>query len=259
MAGSGNAPFYKKKWFIVVVVLLVLGAIGSVGGNDDKANAPADSQSTAASSVAAPESAAAESGSASESADASVAEMKTEPQVEVADKKLLQNAYENSGGMDEGSFTKDSWSKFKKARKAAKKVLDDKKATQDEVDAAHTKLTDAISALEEKLNPDNYEAVDYTSVARTPDEWQGRLVQFSGRVLQVSEGSGENLIRLATNGDYDDVVAVGYDPAIMGSTRILEDDYISAYGTCIGIYSYTATMGQTISIPGVYADHIVIN
>ena len=245
MADSGNTPFYKKKWFIVVVVLLLLGAVGSLGGNSGKSNAPSDSQATAASSAA----------SASESQE----ESKAEPQVEEADKHLLQAAYENSGDMDKDSFTKDSWNNFKKERKAAKKVLDDKNATQDEVDAAHKKLTDAISALVEKLNPDNYEAADYTSIARTPDEWQGKLVQFSGRVLQVQEGTDENIIRLATDGSYDNVVAVGYDPAIMGSTRILEDDNISVYGTCIGIYSYTATMGQTISIPGVLADHIVIN
>jgi len=242
---NGKVPIYKRKWFIVLMVLVVLGAIGSVGGgkNDQKAASESSSASAAAS-------ASASTGAAAEASQAAVEE---------ADKTLLEGAYENSDGMNKDDYTADSWKAFQKARKAAKKVLDDKNATQDEVDKAHTKLTDAISALVEVLKPENYEAADYTAIARTPDDWKYKLVTFSGRVLQVSEGDGENLIRLATNGDWDDVVAVGYDPAIMGNTRILEDDYISVYGTCIGIYSYTATMGQTISVPGMVADHIVIN
>jgi len=244
MADTGKVPIYKRKWFIVLMVVVVLGAIGSIGGgkSDQKATS--------------------ESGSAAATASASTADStanEAEVAVEEADKTLLKAVYENSSDMDKDDFTADSWKALQKARKAAKKVLDNKSATQDEVDAAHEKVTDAISALVEVLKPENYEVADYTAIARTPDEWQGKLITFSGRVLQVSEGSDENLIRLATSGDWDDVVAVGYDPAIMGKQRILEDDYISVYGTCIGIYSYTATLGQTISLPGLYADHIVIN
>jgi hypothetical protein len=239
MADTGKVPFYKRKWFIVLMVLIVLGAIGSVSGTGEKGTTSSDksaSTSTATSSAS-----------------------QEQAETASADKTQLQGAYDNSGGMNKDDYTADSWKAFQKARKAAKKVLDDKNAMQDEVDKEHTKLTDAISALVEVLKPENYEAADYTAIARTPDDWKYKLVTFSGRVLQVSEGDGENLIRLATNGDWDDVVAVGYDPAIMGNTRILEDDHISVYGTCIGIYSYTATMGQTISVPGMYADHIVIN
>ncbi|MFR5092064.1 MAG: hypothetical protein ACLTDR_08740 [Adlercreutzia equolifaciens] len=72
------------------------------------------------------------------------------------------------------------------------------------------------------------------------------------------EGDGETDVRLATDGEYDDVVFVGFDPNIL-DVRVLEDDSITVYGTCLGLYSYTATLGQEISLPAIYADKVIIN
>ena len=39
------------------------------------------------------------------------------------------------------------------------------------------------------------------------------------------------------------------------SSRVLEDDYITFYGTYDGIYTYTAVRGNSISIPSVTAKY----
>lgn len=103
-----------------------------------------------------------------------------------------------------------------------------------------------------------YESIPYSELARNPDASKGKKVEISGRVLQVTEGTGEYKLRVATNGRYDDVVMVGYSPSLV-SSRILEDDHVTVYGTYVGIYSYTSVMGATISVPGISAKSIKVN
>lgn len=103
-----------------------------------------------------------------------------------------------------------------------------------------------------------YESIPYSELARNPDAYKGKKIEISGRVLQVSEGTSENQLRVATSGNYDDVVMVGYNPNLV-SSRVLEDDRVTVYGTYVGIYSYTSVMGATISVPGISAKSIKVN
>ncbi len=69
------------------------------------------------------------------------------------------------------------------------------------------------------------------------------------------EGDTSTQIRLAVNDDYDTVLLAEYSKSIV-SSRILEDDHITIYGTSVGTISYKSTLGGTITIPGVYVDKI---
>lgn len=97
--------------------------------------------------------------------------------------------------------------------------------------------------------------ITYDNLARTPDDYQGKKVKFYGKVLQVMEGDGEIQIRLAVNDDYDTVLYGAYDSSIV-SSRVLEDDEITIYGTSAGLISYDSTMGGKITIPAVLIDKI---
>ncbi len=97
--------------------------------------------------------------------------------------------------------------------------------------------------------------ITYDQLARTPDEYEGELVKFTGKVLQVIEGDNEIDIRLAVNKDYDTVIYCGYNPNIV-SSRVLEDDTVTIYGTSLGLYSYKSTIGGKITIPAVWVDKI---
>ena len=63
------------------------------------------------------------------------------------------------------------------------------------------------------------------------------------------------MIRLAVNSDYDTVLLGIYESAIV-SSRVLEDDIITIYGTSGGVVSYTSTMGGQVSVPSVLIDKI---
>ena len=45
------------------------------------------------------------------------------------------------------------------------------------------------------------------------------------------------MIRFAVNDDYDTILYGGYDPTIV-SSRVLEDDEITIYGTSVGLFSF---------------------
>ena len=102
-----------------------------------------------------------------------------------------------------------------------------------------------------------YEKLNYNAVARDPDVYKSNLVMLTGNVIQVLEDEIGTQYRVATKGLYDDVVLVGYKRP-EGASRILEDDTITVYGVCLGVFSYTTVMNSTITIPAVMADHIEI-
>lgn len=99
--------------------------------------------------------------------------------------------------------------------------------------------------------------VSYDEIARHPNDYDGELLTFSGEVAQVIEGDGTTELRIAVDGDYDDIIYGIYDNRILDS-RLLEDDKIQFYGESCGIISYQSTLGATISIPSISIYKIVI-
>mgnify|MGYP003480032591 FL=1 len=99
--------------------------------------------------------------------------------------------------------------------------------------------------------------ISYDEIARHPNDYDGELLTFSGEVAQVIEGDGTTELRIAVDGDYDDIIYGIYDNRILDS-RLLEDDKIQFYGESCGIISYQSTLGATISIPSISIYKIVI-
>lgn len=97
--------------------------------------------------------------------------------------------------------------------------------------------------------------ITYDQLARTPDEYEGKLVKFVGRVIQVIEGEDIVQIRFAVDENYDEIIFCEYEKDIVNS-RVLENDLITIYGTSYGLYSYESTMGGQITVPAVVIDKI---
>ena len=94
----------------------------------------------------------------------------------------------------------------------------------------------AEAAEKEKLG---YETgITYDQLARTPDDYVGDLVKFTGEVLQVTEGDGYAHYRIAVNGNYDQVLFVQIDSSLTQNNRILEDDEITIFGESYGLHTY---------------------
>lgn len=143
--------------------------------------------------------------------------------------------------------------KAEQEKKAIEEAEAAKKA-EEEAAAAQKAAEEEAARLAEEAK--GYETgITYDQLARTPDDFLGKKVKFYGKVLQVIEDGSTVQIRLAVNDDYDTVLLGEYDSSIV-SSRILEDDEITIYGTSIGTITYQSTMGGNITIPGITIDKI---
>lgn len=102
--------------------------------------------------------------------------------------------------------------------------------------------------------------IPYQELARTPDNYKGKKVLFTGEVLQVLEEGKDIQLRVnvtRTDYGYDDTIYVIYTKKD-NETRILEDDIITIWGTANGLLSYKAVMGNEVTIPQVNAKSIEV-
>lgn len=119
----------------------------------------------------------------------------------------------------------------------------------DEAAAAKQKQEQEEAQRKAEEEARGYETgITYEQLARTPDDFIGQKVKFSGRVLQVNEGDTENDLRLAIEGNSDEVVLGAYSPSLV-SSKILVDDWITIYGISMGDYTYTSIFNQGITVP----------
>lgn len=107
------------------------------------------------------------------------------------------------------------------------------------------------------------QALDYTEISRNPSLYASQRVAFSGKVIQVSESYGKTIMRVdTTEGEYglwEDTIYVTYQKLTDDESRILENDIINLYGEYKGIKSYTAVLGNEISIPEIEAKYVELS
>lgn len=96
----------------------------------------------------------------------------------------------------------------------------------------------AAEDILDTLNTENTQEYEtgtaYEKLLRTPDDYIGETVEFSGNVRSVTEYYGEACLRMATKGAYDNVIIVHYDPSMLDS-RIIAGDYVSVKGLSVGL------------------------
>lgn len=174
---------------------------------------------------------------------------KYEEEVNGASKQLvdIKNKFESGDWQAVINMAKELHDKYNGSEedKEAQKMVAESQKKIDEANAA--------KAAEEAQG---YETgITYDQLARTPDDFEGKKVKFTGKVIQVIEDDDTTQIRLKVNDNSDTVLFGQYLSSITGH-RVLEDDYITIYGESVGTISYDSTMGGKITIPGVVIDKI---
>ena len=150
-----------------------------------------------------------------------------------------------------------------KAEEAERKAQEEKAAEEAKRQAELEKQQVAEEAARFEEEKKGYDTgITYDQLVRTPDEYIGKKVKFEGTVLQVIEGDNEVNLRVVVAGDsifydYEDIILVYYSPPIV-SSRVLEDDRITFYGTSEGLYTYASTLGENKTVPLVSVDQIDI-
>lgn len=130
-------------------------------------------------------------------------------------------------------------------------------ADDEDTDADDTTVLDSVISKASKNVSDYQTGITYDQIARTPDDYKNKKIQFSGEVAQVLEDDGMTGIRLAVNGDYDNMILVHIRDNILKGSRVLENDQVTISGLSIGTTTYESTMGQDITIPAMVA--VIVN
>lgn len=110
----------------------------------------------------------------------------------------------------------------------------------------------------QKEDPETYksqcQSIPYDELARTPDNYEGQKVTFTGQIIQVRESGDEATYRINVTQDeyglWDDTIFCTFDLSTSES-RFLEDDIVTIYGDYDGLYTYTSIMGSDVTLPSV--------
>ena len=137
---------------------------------------------------------------------------------------------------------------------------EDEEYEDDEYDDEEDEMTDEeVLQSAKNYKTGQCKEISYENLARNPEKHEMKQIKISGRVVQLIEGDDNYYeLRVAVNDDYDTIIYVTYDHRILES-RILEDDYITLYGTFMGTITYESTMGGNITIPSMLAGKIVFD
>lgn len=92
-------------------------------------------------------------------------------------------------------------------------------------------------------------SVTFDEIARDDDMMKGDKVKFTGKVIQVSSDIYRMNVTKEKFG-YTDAIALDMEDAGVDK-KILEDDIVTIWGQSAGSYSYTAVMGQEVTVPKV--------
>lgn len=132
------------------------------------------------------------------------------------------------------------------------------KAEREKKEAEEKAKKEAEEKAKKEEEAKGYETgITYEELARNPDKNKGKKVTFTGTVIQVIRGNGEDQFRVRVNNDYKKIIFVSYIPK-SGENKILENDKVVVRGVSVGEISYKSTMGGKISIPGITAHLIEI-
>ena len=98
----------------------------------------------------------------------------------------------------------------------------------------------------------------YKDILRYPESYKGKQLSIRGKVVQKMEGwFGSISLRVATDSYYfDDVYYVTYNKDDI-DINVIEDDFVTIYGTCTGTETYQTVLGAQVTIPSMKAEKIV--
>lgn len=138
---------------------------------------------------------------------------------------------------------------------AVPQTIDLETMSLEELEALRKEVSAAILNASVE-NIDGYNVIkDYGEYARNPEVHMDEQIRFDGKVLQVVEGIETNIYRIAMNGDSEKTFYVEYSP-VDASSRILENDEVTLFGSFKGLYTYQSTLGGDITIPYCVAEKI---
>ncbi len=252
-------PIYKKVWFWIVAIFIILVIAAAVSSDDSEETKEATAQEVEESAVS------------EQAIETESAETGEEPE---AEPKVVSISAEYYGPTEEGTVLGENKYDFVVTAvydDDSTKIVEDWSVEKTKTLKAGHVSTIAISyedvsckvkvectTISEEVYKEQCQEIAYKDLARNPDEYAGELIKISGEVVQVLEEGSELTLRVATADYYEDIVMVSYTYK-EGESRILEDDMITIWGTYYGTYTYESVLGGNVTVPAMLAEYIQLD
>ena len=157
---------------------------------------------------------------------------------------------ELSSEVEESIQAEESLAEEREAKEEEERLAKEK----EEEERLEQESIEAAEKWQEKLNNPRTD-VTYDNLMRTPDDYFGEIVQYSGTVLQTITGDGIVQQRVALYDDYDKIVLIEYSEELP-EVRLLDDDYITFTGMSFGTVTYETVLGAKLEIPSIFVERI---
>lgn len=125
----------------------------------------------------------------------------------------LQDLYNKYTGLEQGSYTSESYQAFQNALKNVADILSDKDATEEELQAAYDALADALSGLEVSEEPGTEEP------GTTPDDKPGQTDTVRDKLQALYDANKDIQQGRYTNSSY-----AAFTDALKAAASVLADD-----------------------------------
>lgn len=170
--------------------------------------------------------------------------------------------------LDNSENKLDFYSKFVKTEKENWKINVEQKEAEEKAkkeaeEQAKKEAEEKAKAEEEQNFKASCQTYTYEQMARNPEKFKGTNVKLTGEVVQAlyNSNSVDLRVNITKKGNYSsyytDTVYITYN-TVAGEDKILDDDIITIYGTAMGDYSYTSTIGAKITLPLISAKYITL-
>ena len=156
---------------------------------------------------------------------------------------------ELSSEVEESIQAEESLAEGREAREKEEERL-----AKEEEERLERESIEAAEEWQEKLDNARTD-VTYDNLMRTPDDYFGEIVQYSGTVLQTITVDGTVQQRVALYDDYDKIVLIEYYTDLP-EVRLLDDDYITFTGMSFGTVTYETVLGAKLEIPSIFVERI---
>jgi len=141
------------------------------------------------------------------------------------------------------------------AEKKAKEAEEAKLKAEKEAEEKAKKEAEEKAKKEAEAKKYNT-GITYKDLARNPTENLGKLVTFTGKIIQVMKGDSYTQYRMNINDDYDQTVLIEIQNDLLINGNILEDDTITIRGMFLMEQTYTTVLGAEKTIPSIIVNEV---
>lgn len=95
--------------------------------------------------------------------------------------------------------------------------------------------------------------VPYDDLFRNNEQYIGKIVKIQGKIIQSQNSGSDYVFRVSTKPEYyyEDLIYLNYN-----GPRFIEGDIVDIWGKVDGLKTYTAVLGNSVTIPEITSNHL---